>query len=73
MNDSFPKLLETLAGGKGLALATIVETEGSTPQVSGASAIFSAAGLEAGTVEEGFSKRASDRSPSRPCGTEKRG
>lgn len=54
MNYSFPKLLEILAGGKGLALATIVETEGSTPQVSGASAIFSAAGLEAGTVGGGL-------------------
>ncbi|MCX6569169.1 MAG: XdhC family protein [Candidatus Aminicenantes bacterium] len=54
MNYSFPKLLEILAGGKGLVLATIVETEGSTPQVSGASAIFSAAGLEAGTVGGGL-------------------
>jgi len=54
MNYSFPKLIETLALGKGLALATIVETEGSTPQVPGASAIFSAAGLEAGTVGGGL-------------------
>jgi xanthine dehydrogenase accessory factor len=54
MNYSFPKLLEILAGGKGLALTTIVETEGSAPQVSGASAIFSAAGLEAGTVGGGL-------------------
>ena len=54
MNYSFPKLIETLASGKGLALATIVETEGSTPQVPGASAIFSAAGLEAGTVGGGL-------------------
>ncbi len=54
MKYSFPKLLETLAAGKGLALATIVETEGSTPQVPGASAIFSRAGLEAGTVGGGL-------------------
>ena len=54
MNYSFPKLIETLAGGKGLALATIVEAEGSTPQITGASAIFSAAGLEAGTVGGGL-------------------
>jgi xanthine dehydrogenase accessory factor len=53
MRYSFPKLLETLTAGKGLALATIVETEGSTPQVTGASAVFSAAGLEAGTVGGG--------------------
>ncbi|MBE3109678.1 MAG: XdhC family protein [Acidobacteria bacterium] len=54
MKYSFPKLLETLAGGKGLALATIVEAEGSTPQITGASAIFSVAGLEAGTVGGGL-------------------
>jgi xanthine dehydrogenase accessory factor len=54
MNYSFPKLIESLAGGKGLALATIVEAEGTTPQVPGASAIFSAAGLVAGTVGGGL-------------------
>ena len=54
MKYSFPKLLETLAARKGLALATIVEAEGSTPQITGASAIFSAAGLEAGTVGGGL-------------------
>jgi len=59
---SFPKLLETLAAGRGagpgeegrLALATIVEAEGSTPQVVGASAVFGAAGLVAGTVGGGL-------------------
>jgi xanthine dehydrogenase accessory factor len=54
MNYNFPKLLETLAGGQGLVLATIVAAEGSTPQVVGASAIFSAAGLVAGTVGGGL-------------------
>jgi xanthine dehydrogenase accessory factor len=54
MNYSFPKLIETLVSGQALALATIVETEGSTPQVTGASAIFSAAGLVAGTVGGGL-------------------
>jgi len=54
MNYSFPKMLETLAGGHGLVLAIVVETEGSTPQVRGASAIFSEAGLEAGTVGGGL-------------------
>ncbi len=58
MTYSFPKLLETLAGqrgpGHGLVLATIVETDGSTPQVVGASAVFSGAGLVSGTVGGGL-------------------
>jgi xanthine dehydrogenase accessory factor len=54
MNYSFLKLLEILTEGRGLVLATIVETEGSTPQIPGASAIFSAAGLIAGTVGGGL-------------------
>jgi xanthine dehydrogenase accessory factor len=53
MTYSFPKLVEILASGEGLVLATVVETEGSTPQVPGASAVFSAKGLEAGTVGGG--------------------
>ncbi len=54
MDYSFPKLLEALAGGQRLVLATVVETVGSTPQVRGASAIFSEAGLVAGTVGGGL-------------------
>jgi len=54
MDYSFPKMLETLAGGRRLVLATVVEAEGSTPQVAGASAVFSEAGLEAGTVGGGL-------------------
>jgi len=54
MNYSYPKLLETLAAGEGLALAAIVEAKGSTPQVQGASAVFSRAGLVAGTVGGGL-------------------
>jgi xanthine dehydrogenase accessory factor len=54
MKYSFPQLLEILAEGRGLALATIVAAEGSTPQVAGASAIFSSAGLVAGTVGGGL-------------------
>jgi xanthine dehydrogenase accessory factor len=58
MTTSFPKLLGTLAAGpeaeRGLVLATIVETDGSTPQVVGSSAIFSSAGLIAGTVGGGL-------------------
>jgi xanthine dehydrogenase accessory factor len=54
MNYSFPKLLETLMAGEGLVLATIVEATGSTPQVPGASAVFGAEGLVAGTVGGGL-------------------
>jgi xanthine dehydrogenase accessory factor len=54
MTYSFVKLLETLAAGQGLVLATIVETDGSTPQVVGASAVFSKAGLVTGTVGGGL-------------------
>jgi len=58
MTYSFPKLLEALAehgrAGEGLVLATVVETAGSTPQVPGAAAIFSGAGLVAGTVGGGL-------------------
>jgi xanthine dehydrogenase accessory factor len=54
MDYSFPKLLETLAGGGDLVVATLVEAGGSTPQVAGATAIFAAAGLVAGTVGGGL-------------------
>ena len=54
MKYSFPKLLEVLIRDKGLALATIVEASGSTPQVPGAMAIFAAHGLIAGTVGGGL-------------------
>ena len=54
MTYSFPKLIEALAAGRGLVLATIIDAEGSTPQVPGASAVFSATGLVAGTVGGGL-------------------
>lgn len=54
MKYSFPKLLEILVNDKGLALATIIEASGSTPQVQGAMAIFAAHGLVAGTVGGGL-------------------
>jgi len=58
MTYSFPKLLEALAeglrSGQGLALAAIVETDGSTPQVVGAAAVFSSQGLVTGTVGGGL-------------------
>ncbi len=54
MRYSFPKLLELLIGGRRLVLATMIETAGSTPQVPGASAVFSDHGLIAGTVGGGL-------------------
>jgi xanthine dehydrogenase accessory factor len=54
MDYSVPRLLEILAGGDDLALATVIEAAGSTPQVVGATAIFAAAGLVAGTVGGGL-------------------
>jgi xanthine dehydrogenase accessory factor len=54
MKYSFPKIVETLAAGRGLVATTIVEAEGSTPQVPGATAVFSATGLVAGTVGGGL-------------------
>jgi xanthine dehydrogenase accessory factor len=58
MTYSFPKLLETLVAGRrsgqGLVLAAIVETDGSTPQIVGASAVFSSEGLVSGTVGGGL-------------------
>jgi xanthine dehydrogenase accessory factor len=54
MKYSFPKLLEVLIHDKGLALATIIEASGSTPQVAGAMAIFAAHGLVAGTIGGGL-------------------
>jgi xanthine dehydrogenase accessory factor len=54
MTYSYPKLVELLARGGRFALATLVEAGGSTPQVPGATAVFSPAGLEAGTVGGGL-------------------
>ena len=54
MKYSFPKLLEVMIKGRGLALASIIDASGSTPQVSGAAAVFSSHGLVAGTVGGGL-------------------
>ncbi len=54
MKYSYPKLLEILLAEKRPALATIVEVKGSAPQVPGASAVFSRAGLLVGTVGGGL-------------------
>jgi len=45
---------ELLAAGQRICLGTILQAIGSTPQVPGASAIFNAAGLQAGTLGGGI-------------------
>ncbi|MFB0566304.1 MAG: XdhC family protein [Candidatus Aminicenantaceae bacterium] len=54
MKNIHAKLFNLLREKKPLALATIIETKGSTPQVVGASAIFFPEGLLAGTVGGGL-------------------
>jgi xanthine dehydrogenase accessory factor len=54
MKNIFPILSDELEKYVPLAIATIVETKGSTPQVQGASAIFSTNGLVAGTLGGGI-------------------
>ena len=49
----FSRLLDFLNRKEPVALSTIIETQGSSPQVPGASAIFSRAGLMFGTVGGG--------------------
>jgi xanthine dehydrogenase accessory factor len=68
MKHLYESLLEILDRRGRAALALVVATEGSAPQVPGAAAVFSASGLEAGTVGgglleatvEGFARRALD-------------
>lgn len=54
MRNIYAQLINLLDKKKPLALATIIETKGSTPQVAGAAAIFSAGGLEEGTLGGGL-------------------
>lgn len=54
MKSTYPELARRLEKGEPLALATIIETGGSTPQVPGASALFGAAGLVLGTLGGGI-------------------
>jgi xanthine dehydrogenase accessory factor len=54
MRNIYAHLLDKLKDKKPLALATIVETKGSTPQVPGASAFFSSKGLLEGTLGGGL-------------------
>ncbi len=54
MKYSRPKLIEALLEETRPVLATILETSGSAPQVSGASAVFSNRGLVSGTIGGGL-------------------
>jgi xanthine dehydrogenase accessory factor len=54
MKSIYTQLLSKFGGDSPLALATIIETKGSTPQIPGASALFSPEGLCAGTVGGGL-------------------
>jgi xanthine dehydrogenase accessory factor len=54
MKNIYVHLLKEMKKQKPLVLATIVETKGSTPQVSGASAIFSSERLLDGTLGGGL-------------------
>jgi len=50
----YPAVVPWLEQGKPLALATIIEAKGSTPQIPGASALFSEQGLLLGTLGGGI-------------------
>jgi len=54
MANIYRYFLSELKNGQPLALTTIIETRGSSPQVPGASAIFSPQGLVEGTVGGGL-------------------
>ena len=54
MKNLYAYLLDLLETEKQVALGTIVEARGSTPQVPGASAVFSSAGLLVGTLGGGI-------------------
>jgi len=54
MRSIYARLLRRLEEKKPFALATIIETRGSTPQMPGASAVFSSGGLLAGTLGGGL-------------------
>ncbi len=50
----FLALFKEMEKNKTLSLATIVDTKGSSPQIPGASAVFSSSGLEMGTLGGGI-------------------
>lgn len=49
----YAELLKLVRAGRRAVLATVVRTEGSSPQVAGASALFTDGGLDCGTVGGG--------------------
>jgi len=51
--NPYVALIELAGKKKPAALATIIEAEGSTPQIAGASAVFSASGIVCGTIGGG--------------------
>lgn len=54
MRNIYSQLLHRIESGERLAFATLVEAKGSTPQIPGASALFSLEGLLAGTLGGGL-------------------
>lgn len=54
MNHFYKVLIEKIKHNEGIVLATIIETQGSAPQVPGASALFSKSGLLRGTLGGGI-------------------
>ena len=54
MKNLYGYLLDLLEAKKQIALGTIIDAKGSTPQVPGASAVFSSEGLLAGTLGGGI-------------------
>jgi xanthine dehydrogenase accessory factor len=53
MNNLYLLIPDKIAGSDPLALATVIETQGSTPQKHGSSALFGTRGLISGTVGGG--------------------
>jgi xanthine/CO dehydrogenase XdhC/CoxF family maturation factor len=56
MNNLYLLIPDKIAGSDPLALATVIETQGSTPQKHGSSALFGVRGLISGTVGGGYLK-----------------
>jgi xanthine dehydrogenase accessory factor len=52
-NNLYPEVLRRLERGESFVLATLVEAQGATPQVPGASALFGSRGLLSGTLGGG--------------------
>ncbi len=55
------RLLERIDGGQSVALATIIDARGSTPQMPGFSALFGAEGLLMGTLGGGILEKDAER------------